>query len=138
MPARDLFHTAILAALRKEEWTITADPLVVQIGGVDLYIDLGAEKIFAAQKDNRFIAVEIKSFIGPSVVADFHVAIGQFLNYRLALELHEPQREMYLAVPVDTFVTFFQLPFAQLVIQRNQIRLIVYDAELQEILQWIP
>ncbi|NCC36181.1 MAG: hypothetical protein EOM24_29840 [Chloroflexia bacterium] len=51
MAARDLFHHAVKAALHKEGWQITDDPLVVQFGGVDFYIDLGAEKLIAAEKE---------------------------------------------------------------------------------------
>jgi hypothetical protein len=39
MAARDIFHQAVKQALIKDGWTITADPLVVQIGSIDLYID---------------------------------------------------------------------------------------------------
>jgi len=137
MAAKDIFHKVVKAALIKEKWLITDDPLVIQFGGVDLRIDLGAEKVVAAEKDGKKIAVEIKSFLGPSVISDFHVALGQFLNYRLALETQEPDRELYLAVPGETYTTFFHLPFAQLAIQRYQLMLIVYDVKREEIIQWI-
>ncbi|NNJ13477.1 fatty-acid oxidation protein subunit alpha [Chloroflexales bacterium ZM16-3] len=137
MAAKDLFHNAVKAALRKEGWHITDDPLVVQFGGVDFYIDLGAEKLIAAEKEGQQIAVEIKSFLGPSLVSDFHGALGQFLNYRLALETEDPTRQLYLAVPLDTHTTFFALPFAQLAADRYQLKRIIYDAQAQEIIQWI-
>ena len=85
MPARYVFHHAVKAALIKDQWQITDDPFVLQVGGVDMYVDLGAERLFAAQKDQQQIAVEVKSFLGPSLVSDFHLALGQFLNYRTAL-----------------------------------------------------
>jgi ferredoxin-NADP reductase len=50
-----------------------------------MYIDLGAEKIFAVQKDSEKIAVEIKSFVRASAISEFHTALGQFINYRFAL-----------------------------------------------------
>ncbi|QTR54850.1 hypothetical protein J9260_07125 [Thiothrix unzii] len=46
MAARDLFHQAVVIALQKEGWVITHDPLAVPIGGIDLYIDLGAERLY--------------------------------------------------------------------------------------------
>lgn len=91
MAARDVFHQAVKIALTKDHWRITDDPLVLQVGGVDLYVDLGAEKLLAAEKDHHQIAVEVKSFLGPSLVSDFHLALGQFLNYRLALAQQDPQ-----------------------------------------------
>jgi hypothetical protein len=103
---------------------------------VDLRIDLGAEQLVAAEKEGNKIAVEIKSFLGPSIISDFHVALGQFLNYRMALEGQESDRVLYLAIPEETFVTFFRLPFAQRAIQLHRLKLIVYDAEREVILQW--
>ncbi|WP_129633705.1 element excision factor XisH family protein [Candidatus Oscillochloris fontis] len=50
MSARDLFHHAVKQALCADGWTITDDPLVVQFGGVDLYIDLGAEKLLQVRR----------------------------------------------------------------------------------------
>jgi hypothetical protein len=85
MPARDIFHDAVKNALVKEGWIITADPLFIQFGGVDMYVDLGAEKVIAAEKAGRKIAVEVKSFASASLLSEFHTALGQFLNYRWAL-----------------------------------------------------
>ena len=64
-----------------------------------MYVDLGAEKLIAAEKDGHKIVVEIKSFLATSNISEFHTAVGQFLNYRLALEGEEPERKLYLAVP---------------------------------------
>jgi hypothetical protein len=54
----------VKTALEKDAWTITNDPLVIQYGAKDLFVDLGAEKIIAAEKIGRKIAVEMKSFLG--------------------------------------------------------------------------
>ncbi|NEP58638.1 MAG: hypothetical protein F6K31_16745 [Symploca sp. SIO2G7] len=40
------------------------------IGSRSVYIDLGAEKLIAAEKAGRKIAIEIKSFLSPSPVND--------------------------------------------------------------------
>jgi hypothetical protein len=40
--------------------------LVLKLGRRDLLVDLGAEKLLAAEKNNDRIAVEVKSFIGPA------------------------------------------------------------------------
>ena len=103
---------------------------------IDLYIDLGAERLLAAQRNTERIAVEIKSFVGASLVREFHTALGQFLNYRLVLEQQEPGRELYLAVPLETYTVFFSQDLPQLSIKRHQLRLIVYDAEQEAITLW--
>lgn len=82
------------------------------------------------------IAVEIKSFNQPSLISEFHTALGQFLNYRLALEEIQPKRELYLAIPEDVYETFFILQFTQKAIQKYQIKLIVYDSIQEVIKQW--
>jgi XisH protein len=73
--ARDKFHYNARRALEKDGWTITNDPQHIQAGEVKGEIDLGAEKVFAAEKDGKQIAVEIKSFTSPSPVHDFEEAM---------------------------------------------------------------
>jgi XisH protein len=68
-----------------------------------MYIDLGPETIVAAEKAGQKIAVEVKSFLGASSISEFHTALGQFFNYRLALEEKDPDRRLYLAVPALTY-----------------------------------
>ncbi|WP_211176352.1 element excision factor XisH family protein [Brasilonema sp. UFV-L1] len=98
---------------------------------------MGAERLLGATKDGEKIAVEIKTFLAPSTISEFHTAVGQFINYRIALEDDDPERTLYLAVPLDIYKRFFKYSFIQTVIQRNQIPLLVYDTEKKEIAQWI-
>jgi len=65
------------------------------------------------------------------------MALGQYLNYRQALEEQEPERLVYLAIPVDTYKDFFQLPFIQQSLGSNHVKLITYDPKQKEIKQWI-
>ncbi|EDX77363.1 XisH protein [Coleofasciculus chthonoplastes PCC 7420] len=136
MAAKDLFHNSVKQALLKEDWVITADPLKLKIEGVKLEVDLAAEKIIAAQKAECKIAVEIKSFLNTSVITDFHAALGQFLNYRLALQMTESERILYLAVPIDTFGTFFQETFIEEAVKLYQVKLIIYDPVEEVISEW--
>ena len=134
--ARDLFHNVVINALIKDGWQISNDPLFLKVGGVDFFIDLGAEKLIGAERDGQKIAVEIKSFINPSSTADFHLAIGQFINYRVALKVAEPDRRLILAIPDTAYNTFFQKSFPQMVIEEYQLCLIVYDLEKEVIVLW--
>ena len=136
MAAKDLFHDAVKQALIKDQWVITADPLKIKIEGVKLEIDLAAEKVFAAQKAGRKIAVEVKSFLNNSAITDFHLALGQFLNYRLALQISEPDRMLYLAVPLDTFDSFFQERFIQEAVKLYQLKIVVYEPQKEVITAW--
>jgi hypothetical protein len=37
MPQRDIYHDAVKNALIKDGWEITADPLILQFGGRNIY-----------------------------------------------------------------------------------------------------
>jgi hypothetical protein len=135
---KDQFHTAVKHALEKDRWLITHDPFTIQISeSVKLKIDLGAESTIAAQRNQEKIAIEIKSFISDSDISEFHAALGQYLNYVQALEDKEPDRVLYLAVPIETYGDFFQLPFIQKSLNRHAVNLIVYDPIKEEIKEWI-
>ena len=104
---------------------------------VTVKIDLGAERLLAAERLGDKIAVEVKSFVANSVISDFHTALGQCLNYQIMLEEMEPDRTLFLAVPVDVYETFFQTRFVKLVLTRYPLNILTYDPTSEEILQWI-
>ena len=110
MPAKDLDHAIVRHALLADGWTITHDPLRLRFGRRAFFIDLGAEQLLAAAKDGRTIAVEIKSFSGPSLIADLEQALGQLLLYRTILHRLEPDRLLYLAIDQATFAGIFAEP----------------------------
>ncbi|MBD2487422.1 XisH family protein [Aulosira sp. FACHB-615] len=138
MAAKDKFHAVVRVALEKQQWKITDDPLRLEVGGTKFEIDLGAEQLLAAERGEEKIAVEIKTFLSDSPLTDYHAALGQFLNYRLALEISDPTRILYLAVPVGVYEVFFKREFAQISVERYQIKQIIYDPIQEVILQWIP
>jgi XisH protein len=77
MSAKDRFHEVVKTALQKDGWYITDDPLRIRISPTtNLYIDLGAEKIIAAERDREKIAVKIKSFLGVSAIAPIPYSTG--------------------------------------------------------------
>jgi hypothetical protein len=136
MSARDLFHQAVRTALEKEQWLITHDPLEVELEDTTLKIDLGAERLIAAEKGEEKIAVEIKSFASNSVVSEFHTALGQFLNYQIMLEETESQRVLCLAVPEETYKSFFQTRLAKIAVERHKVKIIVYNPIMEVIVKW--
>ena len=135
--ARDLLHNEAKVAFEKDGWTVTHDSLDLTIGGVELYADLGAERLIAAEKGLEKIAVEIKTLGGQSLVTEFHKAMGQYDNYYLSLAELEPDRTLYLAIPENAWNDFFQRPFIQKVIQVKAIKIVIFEPIQQIILQWI-
>jgi hypothetical protein len=138
MPTRDLSHSIVRHALEKDGWKITDDPLHLRIDDdLSFFIDLGAERVLAAERAGEKITVEIKSFVGASAINDFHTALGQYMNYHVALQVSEPERKLFLAVASDVYEVFFVLPFIQQVIERYDMDLIVYQPVTEVIEQWI-
>ena len=135
--AKDIYHDVVKHALIKDGWTITDDPLEIKPEGVKLLIDLGAEKLIGAAKAHEKIAVEVKVFGGFSFISQFHTALGQFLNYRRGLELIHPDRQLFLAVPIDTYDISFDTKFVRRSVEEHNITLIVYDPVEETIKQWV-
>lgn len=135
--ARDIYHNAVRHALEREGWVITHDPFPLQLSRRKLGIDLGAEKILAAEKGKEKIAVEIKSFRGDSFIYDLHEALGQYLIYQPFLEKKEPERLLFLAVPVLVYETYFSDEDIRFICQEYQVNLIVFDPNNELITSWI-
>lgn len=136
MSAKDVYHDSVKHALIKDGWVITHDPLRLRWGERDMYVDLGAEQLLAAEKAQRRIAVEIKSFIGESPLSDLEKALGQYLVYRAVMAEREPERVLYLAVPHDVWRNVFNEPLGRLLTQTYGVRVISFDATKEEIIQW--
>jgi hypothetical protein len=138
MPARDIYHNAVKNALIKDGWTITHDPFVLRWGTIDVYIDLGAEQLLAAERQGLKIAVEVKSFVGRSDVDDLEKALGQYILYHDILSKRESERVLYLAVHEEVFLGIFEEAIGKLLLENQRVKLIVFDRREEVILQWIP
>ena len=135
--ARDFYHDNVREALEKDGWRITDDPYPLRVDDVGYEIDFGAEPLIAAEKEDISIAVEVKSFVGPSTVNEFHKAVGQFNDYSVALEIEDPERVLFLAIPEDIWLVFFQKPVIQKSLARIQAKILVYNPYKNEIVKWI-
>jgi hypothetical protein len=137
MPARDKYHEIVRNSLIKDGWTITDDPLTLKFGNTELYVDLGAEKVLAAEKEGQKIAVEIKSFLGKSIIAETQDAIGQFIMYREVLSDYESDRTLFLAISEDVLENDFTDALKNLVLERLKIKVLIFNTEKQEITKWL-
>jgi len=137
MPAKDIYHDSAKNALIKDGWIVTHDPFPLKWGKKDLYVDLGAERFIAAEKAARKIAVEVKSFIGPSEIHDLQDALGQYVLYHDILERTEPNRELFLAIRQAVFYALFEEPIGELLLENKRLKLLVFEPRTEEIVQWI-
>ncbi|MCU0347707.1 MAG: XisH family protein [Saprospiraceae bacterium] len=134
--AKDKYHYLVKQALIVEGWTITDDPLEINTLVADLEVDLGAEKIIAAEKGVEKIAVEIKSFLSKSWLHDFYKAVGQFGFYNLAIAAGEKDRVLYLAMPDTAYNFLFRDPISQELARINNMKFIIFSVENQNIKSW--
>ncbi len=134
--AKDIYHKHVKEALIHDGWNITDDPYILETEDVDYEVDLGAEKIIAAEKGSEKIAVEIKSFVASSFVYEFHRVLGQFVNYSIGLEDFEANRILFLAVPLKIYEESFHLSFVKKAIRRVKMKIIVFDPDTRRIVQW--
>jgi hypothetical protein len=132
LPARDLYHDLVVNALTKDGWTITDDPLRLRWRSAKLYADLRAER------GGDAIAVETKSFIGASDVADLEQALGQFLVYRAVLSHTNPEIVLWMAVSERAFNNIFRSGLGEMIRVEYGMKLIVIDIDSEEIVAWHP
>jgi hypothetical protein len=74
-----------------------------------------------------------------SRIADLEQALGQYILYDDILKRTEPERELYLAMPLSAFADLFEgEQFAQILLENNRLKLIVFNPQTEEIIQWLP
>ena len=135
--ARDKFHYEFRHALEIDGWIVTDDPLYLKIGKILLHIDLGAEKLIAAERKGEKVAIEIKTFGNVSFITALYEAVGKYIIYRKALELLQPDRVLYLAIPVDTYLEFHNETVVQEVFEEGKFKIVLYDPDTEKIISWI-
>lgn len=137
MSARNIFHAAVVQALRDDGWTITDDPLVLPVGSRELYVDLGAERpVIGAERGPDRIAVEIQSFLHASAVRALQEALGQYNMYRAVLDTVDPQRRLYMAVTRRVQDQILSERLGEIVLRQFSVKLLIFDEVAQKVLQW--
>ncbi len=138
MSVEDRYHDCVRNALIKDGWVITHDALRLPWGRKDMYVDPGAELLVAAEKDQKRIAVEIKSFVGRFELEDLERALGQFVLYRSVLARKESDRTLFLAVPDDVLRDVFDEPLGELIVNDYSLRIVGFEPQGEVITRWIP
>jgi len=139
MPAKDIYHDIVKNALVKDNWEITHDPLRIRLAkGKNLFVDLGAERLLAAERGLEKIAVEVKSFTRPSDMKDLEEAVGQFVLYGHLLVRYYPEYKLFLAVTENICKAVFEEEAGRTLIEDGIIRLFSFDPNQEVIVRWIP
>jgi hypothetical protein len=118
--ADDKVLPQVKKALRKDGWKLDAKGVAMREDGHQFFIDLRGEK------DGQMIAVEVKSFLG-NFMQDWHLALGQYLNYKALLAKRAPDHVLYLAVPETTYAEYFASPFIQNMVELYKVNLLIFN-----------
>lgn len=137
MARLDKIHDIVKTALIKDGWTITHDPYSIEYEDLTLFADLGAEKMFSAERRGHKIVVEVKSFSHLSKVQDFKLALGQYQLYNVYLKAIAPERKLYLAVGEDIYEEFLLREAIKFAVEQLELSLVVVNLESEEVSQWI-
>jgi hypothetical protein len=134
--AKDIYHDAVRDALVNDGWEITDDPFRLAIGRRQAYVDLAARNLLTVQRAGREIAVEIKSFLSPSLLEDMYGAIGQYILYRLALETLPEPLPLYLAVSDATWNMLEEEQMTRY-FEKLTFKILVFNPVTRHISEWI-
>lgn len=137
MSRRDDLHGVVRVALERDGWRITHDPLLLQGGSHNLYVDLGAERILAAERGEQRIAVEIKGFTGRSEITELERALGQYVLYETLLRKSHPGRSLVLAVPAAVYESLLSSELGRTLQEAFPLRLMVFDPIEEEVRRWV-
>lgn len=137
MAVQDQIHAAVRTALIRDGWSISDEPLTIRWDHSQLEIDLGAERILLAEKQQEVIAVEIKSFLRSNSIPELQKAVGQYLMYREALAVYEPERRLFLATHQKVLTELLAQPQTTAFLNKYLVHLLIVDLQKEEIGQWI-
>ncbi|NES79474.1 MULTISPECIES: element excision factor XisH family protein [unclassified Okeania] len=73
------------------------------------------------------------------VKADLEQALGQYILYNDISRLTEPERELYLALPLTAFTDLFEgEKYGQILLDNHRLKLIIFNLQTEDIVRWIP
>ena len=136
--AKDIYHKEVREALEADGWIITHDPYRINLKGLSHEADWGAEKLFAAEREEesglKQIVVEVKSFIQSSLTYEFHRALGQYMSYILGLRFQDPERKLYLAIPSFAYKKIQKVEGFLLLLDEYKVKIVIFKDK--KIIQW--
>lgn len=134
MPAKDRHHDAVIRVLQKANWTLISEQVAIIIEGRRLWIDIQASK----ESENLVILIEVKGFEAtPSPVEYLANATGKYTLYQTALDYLKIDLPLYMAVPVAAYRGILSEEIGKQTLKRNDVRLLIFDPEREEIVTWI-
>lgn len=137
MTARDIIHFAVKNALIKDGWSILADPYQIRYEDKIVAADLRAEKLLRLSRNNEYIVVEIKSFVGHSFIKELQEALGQYQMYSFFLKALGKEDTIYLAISEAVYEEEFQSQAVRELIAHYKVHLLITDIQNEKVVRWI-
>ncbi|MEM7539773.1 MAG: element excision factor XisH family protein [Chloroflexota bacterium] len=136
--ANDKIHDAVVAALKNDDWHILHQNFSIRYAEVEIRADVIAEPPpILAEKDDRQILVEIKTFGGRSFIKEMQHALGQYIYYRNILTFKQETYEMFMAIDKSVYEMLFQQQATSQIVKINKINLLIVDVPRKEVVKWI-
>lgn len=64
--------------------------------------------------------------------------MGQYILYNDILQRTEPERELYLGIPIEVFEELFEGDkFADILLENHRLKLIISNPKIEEVVKWI-
>lgn len=142
MPVKDLYHDMVRDALRKDGWRITHNPLPfprrrkAAAAPAPVPDDAEEEWLLAAEKDERKIAVAVKSFVGRSDPESLARELAHLARCRARLYTTALARPLYLAIRRATYEACFATQEEAQAAMPPSVLLLVFDPRTAEIVHW--
>jgi hypothetical protein len=134
LPAKDRHHDILAHALVKAGWTIDEEQVTLQTLERTLWIDFQISKraadivLLVELKELEAVASPIESLAG---------ALGKYLLYRLILARTGKTTPLFLAVTNAAYAGVLSEEVGRWMLDEYKIPLIVFDAQREEIIQWV-
>src|SRR5687767_15393236 len=133
MPAKDRYHDTVKHALIKDGWTIQAEQVTLITADRQIVIDLQVSK----SDEGEIILVEVKGF-ERSPIEQLANAIGKLQIYRFVLKDLGKNIPLWLAVPDFAYHGILTEKMGLVIREQNEIDLVVFSPEREEIVEWLP
>ena len=80
--------------------------------------------------------LKLRALLDASEVEDLRDAVGQYVLYESALARIEPERTLYLAIRQRSYTEVFEEEIGRMLLERDVIKLIVFDPKTEVIVRW--
>jgi hypothetical protein len=133
MSRHDNCEAQVIAALNKEGWVVIhRQASYLSVEGRYVYIDLKIPK-----PGQTLLVLEVKCFAdSQTIMADFYVALGQYIYYRNVLSYNQAPEELYLSIPQHVYEGILTWPTVQMTLAEVSAKLVIIDLEQEEIISW--